>query len=95
MSGLAHCESFSPSRADFFPEMKLKASFSAMSQFAVLALTQLSKVLKGIDLLFVSSMVLKETISATYVNGLDKPVVVRVLLIMSPSPCLWLIPCLK
>ena len=47
-------------QADFLSEMKLKASFSAMSQFAVLALTQSSKVLKEIDLLFVSSMVLKE-----------------------------------
>ena len=40
--------------------MKLKASFSAVSQFAVLALTQLEKVLKEINLLIVSSMVLKE-----------------------------------
>ena len=46
--------------SDFLSEMKLKASFSAMSQFAVLALTQSSKVLKGIDWLLVSSMVLKE-----------------------------------
>ena len=60
--GLAHCESFSPSTADFLSETKLEASFSATSQFAVLALTQLSKVLKEIDLLFVSSMVLKETL---------------------------------
>ena len=36
----ARHESFSPSMADFFSEMKLKASFSSMSQFAVLALTQ-------------------------------------------------------
>ena len=58
--GLACCESFSLSTADFLSEMKLKASFSAVSQFAVLALTQSSKVLKEIDLLFVFSMVLKE-----------------------------------
>ena len=61
-AGLPHHESFFPSRADFFSEMKLKASFSAMSQFSVLALTQSSKVLKEIDLLSVSSMVLKETL---------------------------------
>ena len=48
--------------ADFLSEMKLKASFSAMSQFAVLTLTQSSKVMKAINLLFVSSMVLKETL---------------------------------
>ena len=60
-AGLAHGESFFPSRADFFSETKLKASFSAVSQFAVLALTQSSKVLKEINLLFVSSKVLKET----------------------------------
>ena len=59
-AGLAHHESFSPSMADFFPEMKFKASLSAMSQFAVLALTQSSKVLKEINLLFISSMVLQE-----------------------------------
>ena len=69
-SGLACCES-SPSMAGFFSEMKLKASFSAVSHFVVLALTQSSKVLKEIDLLFVPlwswnsisatlSMVLKE-----------------------------------
>ena len=62
--GLASGKSFSPSIADFFSEMKLKASFSAMSQFAALALIQSSKVLKGIDLCVLalthSSMVLKE-----------------------------------
>ena len=60
-AGLACHESFSPSTADFFSEMKLKASFSAVSQFAVLALIQSSKVLKEIDLLLscLSSMVLK------------------------------------
>ena len=51
-ASLAHCESFSPFTADFLSEMKLKASFSAMSQFAVLALIKLSKVLKEINLLF-------------------------------------------
>ena len=61
-AGLAHHEFFSPSRADFVSEMKLKASFSAVSQFAVLALTQSSKVLKEIEMLLVSSMVLKETL---------------------------------
>ena len=30
-AGLAHCESFSPSAAGFLSEMKLKASFSAVS----------------------------------------------------------------
>ena len=60
--GLDCGESFSPSRADFFSKMKLKASFSAMSHFAVLALTQSSKVLKEVHWLFVSSMVLKETL---------------------------------
>ena len=64
-AGLAHCESFSLSMADFLSEMKLKASFNAMSQFTVLALIQSSKVLKGIDLLFVSTMVLKEGILLT------------------------------
>ena len=59
-AGLVHCESFSPSMANFLSETKLKTSFSAMSQCAVLALTQSSKVLKEIDLLLVSSMVLKE-----------------------------------
>ena len=49
-AGLVCGESFSPSMADFLSEMKLKASSSAMSQFAVLALIQLSKVLKEIDL---------------------------------------------
>ena len=58
---LACCESFSPSTADFLSEMKLKLSFSAMSQCAVLALTQSSKVLKEIDSLCVSlTGVLKE-----------------------------------
>ena len=47
---LAHCESFSPSMAGFLSETKLKASFSALSQFAVLASIQSSKVLKEIDL---------------------------------------------
>ena len=61
-AGLACGEFFSLSRADFFPEMKLEASFSAMSHFAVLALIHSSKVLKGIILLFVSSVVLKETL---------------------------------
>ena len=45
-AGLAHGESFSPSRADFFSEMKLAASFSAVSHFAVLSLTHSLKVLK-------------------------------------------------
>ena len=58
IEGLALGES-SPSRTDFFPETKLEASFSAVSRLAVLALTHLSKVLKGIYLLSVSSMVLK------------------------------------
>ena len=61
-AGLAHGESFSPSRANLFPEMKLETYFSAVSHFAVLALTHLSKVLKGIDLLLVTSMVFKETL---------------------------------
>ena len=43
-----------------------------MSYFAVLALTCSSKVLKGNDLLFVSSMVLKETFGATFINGLER-----------------------
>ena len=73
LPGLAGGGSFSLSRADLFPEMSLEASFSGMSHFAVLALTPLSKVLKGIYLLFVSSMVLKETlISATFINGLER-----------------------
>ena len=46
--------------AGFLSETKLKASFSAMSQFAALALTQSSKVLEEIIMLFVYSMVLKE-----------------------------------
>ena len=45
-----------------FLKWNLEASFSAMLHFAVLALTHSSKVLKGIDLLFVSTMVLKETL---------------------------------
>ena len=45
-ASLAHHESFSPSMADFFLETKLKVSFSAVSQFAVLALTLSSKVWK-------------------------------------------------
>ena len=46
-AGLAHVVSPSLlSMADFFSETKLKASFSVVSQFAVLTLTQLSKVLK-------------------------------------------------
>ena len=61
-AGLAQCESYSLSRADLFPEMKLKASFSAVSHFAVLALTHSSKVLQRISFWFVSSMVLKETV---------------------------------
>ena len=51
-AGLAHHESFSPSRDDFFSETKLKASFSAVSQFVILALTQSSKVLKEIVFCF-------------------------------------------
>ena len=59
-ASLAHHESFSLSMAGFLSETKLKASFSAMSQFAALALTQSSKVLGEIIILFVYSMVLKE-----------------------------------
>ena len=61
-AGFACGESFSPSMADFFSEMKLKASFSAISWFAVLVLIQSSKGLKEINFLLLSSMVLKETL---------------------------------
>ena len=74
-TGLAHGESFSPSRADFFSGTKHEASFSAMSHFDILALTHSSKVLKGIDLLFVSTMVLKETLLVPLLSMVLKEVV--------------------
>ena len=67
-AGLACSGSFSPSSADLFPETKLEASFSAMSHFALLALTHSSKVLKGINLFFV---VLGLTLSSKVLKGID------------------------
>ena len=80
-----HHESFSLSMAGFSSEMKLKAYFSAMSQFTVLALTQLSKVLKGINLLFVSSMVLKETCLVSLLSMVLKEIEVALLTSCSVS----------
>ena len=68
-----------PSMANFFSETKLKASFGAVSQFAVLALTQLSKVLKEIDLLFVVSMVLKETCLVALLSKVLKEIEIALL----------------
>ena len=49
-------------RADLFSGKILKVSFSTVSYLVFLASTQSSKVLKEIDLLSVSSMVLKESL---------------------------------
>ena len=62
-----------------FLKWNFKASFSAVSHFAVLGLTQSSKVLKGIYLLFVSSMVLKEAFLVPFFSIVLKEVEVALL----------------
>ena len=82
-AGLAPHGTLSLSQVGAFSETKLKASFSGKSCFAVLALIQSSKVLKGIALLTSCSMSWKETFFLP-----DLPMVLKEVFLL----LLWTVP---